>query len=219
MIYELSKSSIDRDSVLFLRRHIINWGRAHFKPYPWRTTRNKWHALVAEVMLQRTNADQVLGAFIDFRRKYPTAISYVKAGCPSIFSSLGLHWRSSIFPKLASAISSKGIPKDTSGLIRLPGVGPYIAAAFLSMHTGTRAAIIDSNIVRLYGRFFGFNTNGETRREKWFIKLAESITPRYVFRDFNYGLLDFTRAICKPQPLCFECPLKTKCRFAKRHEV
>ena len=99
------------------------------------------------------------------------------------------------------------VPDDYRTLTEVPGVGPYAAAAYLSLHTGKRAPIIDSNVVRLYGRFFGFDTGPETRRNKALIQLAERITPKRKFKEFNYALIDLTRAICGPRPDHDICPL------------
>lgn len=89
----------------------------------------------------------------------------------------------------------------------------YLASAFRSLHANQWDRIIDSNVVRFYGRFFGFETHGETRRKKWFIKLCEELTPLRKHQDYNYALLDFTRSICVSKPQCEICPLKRKCSF------
>jgi A/G-specific adenine glycosylase len=103
------------------------------------------------------------------------------------------------------------------GLLSLPGVGPYAASAYLSFHCGKRAAIIDGNIVRLYGRVFGLSVHAETRRTKEFIALAESMTPPRAFRAYNYAVLDFTRAVCRPKPNCEGCPLRDLCAYGRAH--
>jgi len=87
----------------------------------------------------------------------------------------------------------------------------YAASSFLSLHAGVRASIVDSNVVRLYGRIFGLSTDAETRRKKWFLEIAEQLTPDTEFRDFNYALLDLTRKICKKVPLCQDCPINKYC--------
>ena len=84
---------------------------------------------------------------------------------------------------------------------------------FIIDSKGERIPIVDSNVVRFYGRFFSFNTGPETRREKRILQLAEHITPKRAFRDFNYALIDFTRAICRPKPCHKVCPIARKCLF------
>jgi A/G-specific adenine glycosylase len=55
--------------------------------------------------------------------------------------------------------------------------GSYIASAYRSLHLRERDFIIDSNVIRLYGRFFGFSTDSETRRKRSFLELADRATP------------------------------------------
>lgn len=61
--------------------------------------------------------------------------------------------------------------------------------------------------------FFGFDTDGETRRKKWFISLSQELTPKRSFYLYNYFLLDFPRSVCKIKPNCTKCILKKKCAY------
>lgn len=197
----------------YFREKIIAWGRRHSADFPWRKTTNRWHALVAEIMLQRTRAEQVLPAFELFAKQYALPSDYVRNKNASVFHSLGLFWREEYLTKLAAILCETDIPEDKESLLKLPGVGEYIASAYLSLHAGKREPIIDSNVVRLYGRFFGFETDGETRRDLSIRQLAELLTPKRDFKAYNYGVIDFTGAVCKPKPLCQECILRKKCNW------
>ncbi|MFC1926218.1 hypothetical protein ACFLWV_00505 [Chloroflexota bacterium] len=208
--------NIPASSVRFFRDNIINFERQSSTNFAWRSTTNRWHALVAEIMLQRTRAEQVVKAYADFTKKYDTPSDYVADCSASAFTSLGLKWREQTFRQLAEVLSKADIPSDSDNLLRLPGVGDYIASAFRSLHLRIRDCIVDSNVVRLYGRYFGFQTDGETRRKKWLILLADKLTPTRKFKDFNYGLIDFTKAICKPKPLCNSCILRDKCSYSDK---
>lgn len=205
--------NISLDEIEHFQNTIIQWGYTNYAAFPWRETSNRWHALVAEIMLQRTKAEQVLRAYLDFAARYPTAGEYVADPDAKVFSTLGLKWREKYLRALADRLANTPVPEDKEQLTKLPGVGNYVASAFRSLHVGIRDILIDSNIVRLYGRYFGFKTDGETRRKKWFIDLAERLTPADDFRTFNYGLLDFTRAICRPKPQCASCPLSSRCNY------
>lgn len=121
---------------------------------------------------------------------------------------LGLHWRGPLFLAMAERVASGGMPgDDLAALVQLPGVGPYAASAYLSMHRDKRAPIVDSNVVRLVTRILGRTHDGETRRKKWLIELVERITPSQQVRNFNFALLDLAMKVCRPAPLCDECPL------------
>ncbi|WNF24843.1 hypothetical protein [Mesobacillus jeotgali] len=201
--------------IVFLRNNLIEWGKTNYAAFPWRETNNKWHALVAEIMLQRTNAEQVVPVYESFVESYPSPKEFLFERNTNIFQSLGLHWREAQLRSLAREIYNLGyIPEDKNSLLKLPGVGDYIAAAFRSFHLNIRDVIIDSNVVRLYGRYFGFETDPETRRKKWLKELAAEVTPYINHKEFNYALLDFTRNICKPQPQHKECLLRNLCCFA-----
>lgn len=209
---------ITTEAMTFLREHLLAWGRANFADFPWRRTTNHWHALAAEIMLQRTRAEQVVPAYQDFVAKYPAPADLATDENSAVFATLGLHWREALIRHLAKALAGKAVPDNRRDLMALPGIGDYIAAAYCSMHLGQPETIIDANVVRLYGRFFGFTTDGETRRKRWLIDLAQQMTPPDDARAYNYALLDFTREICRTAPLCEQCPLREQCVYYNRKE-
>lgn len=203
-------------NIKYFRSRLRNWGKHNYDDFPWRSSCSQFHGLIAEIMLQRTKAEQVCPVFLDFTRKYPTPDEFFKITtneAEDIFSKLGLLWRANQIFMLSHElrIRNGAIPNCYSELISLPGVGPYAANAFISFHLDRAVTIIDSNIVRLYTRYFGIPYKIEMRRNKAFVLFCESITPKQKCKQFNYSLLDFTRKVCKPKPLCETCVLKTKC--------
>jgi len=169
-------------------------------------------------MLQRTRAEQVAPIYSTFVERYPDYSAAMKEEPEKIrdlISRLGLSWRAEKIIELVKILSEKDgfIPTTKEELTDLPGVGEYIANAFLSMHCGIKAPITDANAVRLWSRIIGFETHGEIHRRKWFTELCMWLTPDKAFKEFNYALLDFSRTICKTKPLCEECPLKAECKY------
>lgn len=207
---------ISIEDILYFRRRITAWGKQNYENYPWRSTKNPWHALVAEVLLQRTKAEQVKPIYNLFEKKYLTPLDYL-ADDFNPFLSLGLHWRHTLFKQLCEILSKREVPQTRSALLKLPGVGDYVASAFLSFHCNFREAIIDSNVVRVYGRFFGFDTDPETRRKKLLREFADRMTPKRTFRDFNYGLLDFAMKVCRQKALHEKCPVRKRCNFFEQN--
>ncbi len=184
-----------------------------FKDFPWRTEDDPWLTLAAEFMLQRTRAIQVVPVFNEFRERFPTAVCLVEAGevaVKDITGRLGLHRRGHLLFELARQVAARGgTPPDVMDELRgFAGVGMYTAAAWLSLHRGKRAAIIDANVARWLSRMTGLPYNRDPRHVRWVQDLADQLTPRRVFRDYNYAVLDFTMSICTPrQPACATCPL------------
>jgi A/G-specific adenine glycosylase len=207
---------IDENKIKDFRKSIIKWGKISSSSFPWRKTHNKWHALVSEIMLQRTNANQVLPVYKEFCKKYKKPEDLLKCKRERLFKKLGLHWREKQIIKLTEFLVEKDIPESKDNLLKLPGIGNYIASAYRSLHLGIRDVLIDSNIVRIFGKYFGFETDGETRRKEWFIQFADKLTPERKFKEYNYALLDFSRVICAPKSKCELCILSNKCKYLKR---
>lgn len=209
-----------RNSIDFFRVVLAKWGGENFARFPWRNTRNSFHALVAEVMLQRTRAEQAVPVYKEFARRFPSPSSAVQANSRTflrLLKPLGLAWRARSLRTLVKVVAKNGgsVPHSFDELKELPGVGDYAAAAFSIFHLDKPATLIDSNIVRLYGRFFGLATGPETRRNKQFRLLAHRVQPTSNARSFAYALLDFTRSVCTPRPRCNICPLRKTCHYAK----
>jgi A/G-specific adenine glycosylase len=209
--------AISSRAIVNFRHRLLAWGKKNYADFPWRSTKNLFHSLVAECMLQRTRAEQVVPIYDEFTKKYRRPSDVIDdQDVLDLLRPLGLYWRSRAMLRMIHELQSLGdLPRNTKGLRKLPGVGPYAAAAMVSFHTGKRAVIVDSNVVRIYGRYFGFMTDGETRRSDSFLKLANRITPSLSFKQFNYALLDHTRAICRPKPRCDVCPLNTTCHYGR----
>lgn len=203
-----------------LRRQLLQWfkkyGRNH---YPWRNTEDPYRIFVAEIFLQRTKAGQVLPVYFKFVETFPTVSSLAEAD-PSkikdIVYPLGLAWRGNNLGQTARDIMEKyagEIPSERADLLKIKGVGDYVADSILYLAFRKRTSIIDSNVVRIMGRLNGIATGGESRRDPKFRELAREILPKRKFRDFNLALLDLGALVCKKKPLCDICPIKTNCSY------
>jgi A/G-specific adenine glycosylase len=198
--------------ILTIRRILLRWGKAHYQDFPWRDARRPWHALIAEVLLQRTRARNVVPVYDEFIRAFPTPRSLGAAPVETIEAiiyPLGLRWRAPWLKKLGAALDQRHgqVPRNLDELMQLPGVGVYAASAWLSFHGGQRAVIIDANVVRWLCRLIGQPMDGETRREKWLIDLADRVTPPRAWKAYNYAALDFTMELCATKPKCDRCPI------------
>ena len=200
-----------------ITRALTRWGRRNARAYPWREELPLWQALIAEVMLQRTRAEQVVPTFNQFRERYPSPAALAQASegeLAQLMKPLGLRWRGRLLHRLAQHILrlDGALPREQAALEALPSVGPYSAAATLSLHANLRAVLIDSNIVRVLCRLVGAAYDGETRRKPWLRDLAEAMTPPRAHRDYNYAVLDLAALVCLPRiPKCDECPILRWC--------
>jgi len=211
-----------KNKIEIIQKEIIHWEKSNFQEYPWRLTTNKFHALIAELMLQRTNADQVVPVYEKFTAAYPnldSAVEAVDSNMKILLRPLGLNWR---IENILNLISQLGylndIPQKYDELISLSGVGDYVASAFLIFQYNVSRPLIDSNAIRLWCRIFNLDLHGEMRRKRDFIALVDSVTPKNNCKLFSYGVLDISRKYCKSRPFCGECPLNILCITSRKNK-
>ncbi|MCS3613392.1 hypothetical protein [Salinibacter ruber] len=208
----MESSSLHHRDVRRIREIVLSWGKKNYQEYPWRDPDRKWHGLAAEILLQRTRAQNVVPVYAEFVDRFPEPEDLGRATEEEILDvigSLGLHWRAPLLKKLGQELTGKeSIPHTLDGLKELPGVGTYVGSAWLTFHAEKRSVLVDSNIVRWICRLLGREYDGETRREGWVRNLLDRLTPEDQHQTFNYALLDFTMNVCQPtRPLCEECPI------------
>jgi len=169
-------------------------------------------------MLQRTRVQQVLPIYEEFVSKCPDAQSFIEMNRMGFnpFNSLGLSWRIGSLINLSEYISEHGIPRSKDELMKIKGIGDYVASAYTSFHLNQRVVLIDSNIVRLISRYFSVPIKGELRRNKVFKDFVNVILPKRNYKAFNYGILDLSMKICSPIPKCNICHLNRNCLYQKK---
>lgn len=202
------------------RRRIMRWFDNNHRDYPWRKTRDPFRVLIAEMMLRRTKANQVKGVYNKLFAEYPDARSMAEAEdkkMDQILYPLGLKWRTPSFRLVVREIKERyeyQVPETRAELMTLPGVGDYVAGAVLSTAYGKAEWIVDSNIVRLFKRYFGVEISKEGRRDKHIIDMAKTYASGSNPRKANLAILDFAALICMPRnPSCKTCPLRINCKY------
>ena len=223
-----SEDQVRKRNIPFFRNTLLKWFKKNGRKYPWRNEKDPYRILVAEMMLQRTRVEQVLPVYSEFIKKFPNVrtLSDAKIEDIAVFvAKLGLFWRSKMMKETARniLIEHRGtIPSERKTLLRIPGIGDYIADAMISFAFDGRRIVIDSNVVRLVSRFFGIETKGEMRRNKKFIGFCQSMSEGLkpdMTKDFNWSLIDHSAAVCRPAPLCDQCPLSKSCQYFKERRL
>jgi len=212
--------------IRLLRNHLVRWFTSNARIYPWRETRDPFRVLIAEIMLRRTKADQVRSVYEELFAEYPDITSFARAEedkIQKILYPLGLKWRVPAFVRVAQEIEERYqgvVPQIREELLMLPGVGDYVAGAVLSIAYGKKEWIVDSNIVRLFQRYFGIETSKEGRRDKEIIEIAKAYVSSKNPRRANLAILDFTALVCTPRrPEHERCPLKRDCQYLLTHQT
>jgi A/G-specific adenine glycosylase len=197
------------------------WFLAHARDLPWRRLRSGYAALVSETMLQQTQVQRVVGAYLAFMERFPTVDAL--AGAPeqevlAAWQGLGYYRRARHLHAAAKAIvrdHGGRVPEGAEVLRTLPGVGPYTAGAVSSIVHGHREPIVDGNVHRVLSRLAGCTasaTSAEGRLWAWDQagKVAQGADRPGVA---NEGMMELGATVCTPaSPRCGECPVATWCR-------
>ncbi|MCU1394576.1 MAG: A/G-specific adenine glycosylase [Ilumatobacteraceae bacterium] len=194
-------------------RRVLSWGLAQLRDLPWRQTRDPWAVLVSEVMLQQTQVDRVVPRWFEFLETYPTAEACAGAGLGDVlrlWQGLGYPRRARNLHAAAQRVAELGeFPRTLEGLLALPGVGPYTARALLAFAFEEPAAVVDTNIARVFARVAGHRL---TAREVQ--ALADGAVPGEQVWAWNQCLMDLGAVLCRPSsPRCTACPLLADCAY------
>ncbi|HLF17039.1 MAG TPA: A/G-specific adenine glycosylase [Candidatus Thermoplasmatota archaeon] len=205
-----------------LRRTLLQWYDAHRRDLPWRRTHNPYAVLVSEAMLQQTRVETVLPYYERWMERLPTVAALAAADeddALALWSGLGYYRRARNLHAAARTVMTEHaghLPRTAEGLLELPGVGPYTAAAVASIAFGEPVAAVDGNVVRVLARLDavrGDVARPATRRrlERRAQRLLDPRRPG----DWNQAVMDLGATVCTPRrPRCKECPLRTACKAA-----
>jgi A/G-specific adenine glycosylase len=211
-------------NVVAFREALIAWGREHFRSFPWRLTEDPYSILMAEVMLHRTQASQVVPVYERFIERYPDVSAVAdatKEDLHQVLYSLGLHWRIDLIHEMVNQLMESfggRVPRKKPDLLSLSGVSHYIAGAVRCFAWNLPEPLLDTNTVRVMGRLFGLETKDSSRRSQRFRELAAALVDRDEPRAYNYAMLDLADDVCmkKQPPACERCSVSWGCVFAKR---
>ncbi len=193
---------------------MLAWGWPRLRDLPWRTTRDPWHVLVSEVMLQQTQVARVIPKWLAFLEAFPTTRACAAASVGDVlrlWQGLGYPRRARNLHDTAVEVERLGaFPSTLDSLLALPGVGPYTARAVMAFAFELDVAVVDTNIARVHARVAG---RALTLKEVQ--RLADDALPAGRAWEWNQCLMDLGAVLCRPtSPGCDDCPLREQCAWA-----
>jgi A/G-specific adenine glycosylase len=204
---------------LAFTRKLLAWYARAARDLPWRRTRDPYHIVVSEFMLQQTQVSRVSEYYPRFLERFPTVDDLARARPKAVreaWDGLGYYARASNLHALARVVSKAlngRLPDDPEELIKLPGVGPYTAGAVATFAYEKPVPAVDTNVKRVLERVFGNAERGMRNAELW--RLASSLVPKQGQRAwrFNQALMELGALVCVARsPKCPECPVSRECR-------
>ncbi|MBV9883416.1 MAG: A/G-specific adenine glycosylase [Sphingomonadaceae bacterium] len=200
---------------------LLCWYAVDKRRLPWRAEAgarpDPYRVWLSEIMLQQTTVAAVKPYFEAFTRRWPTveALAAAEDGAlMAAWAGLGYYARARNLLACARAVAAEHegrFPSEEAELRRLPGIGPYTAAAIAAIAFGRRAVAVDSNVERVVARLHAVKEKLPAARPK-LRALADAMTPDEGAGDFAQAMMDLGATICTPRnPDCARCPVRAWC--------
>ncbi len=210
-----------------IRKNLHDWFMRNQRCFPWRKRRTAYRVWVAEIMLQQTRTDQAQPYFERFMRAFPSLKKLAEASQQDVlkqWEGLGYYGRARKLHQAAQIIRTKPggrFPADYKGILALPGVGPYTAAAIGSLAMKLPYAVVDGNVIRVLSRLRMVEERLDTAAgKKIFQRLADQLLDEDNPGLHNESMMELGAICCVPRrPSCVTCPLNASCEAYRNHCV
>jgi A/G-specific adenine glycosylase len=209
------------------RTRLARWYRENARVLPWRGVDDAYATWLSEVMLQQTRVSTVVERYKEFLQRFPTVQALAQAEeaeVLALWSGLGYYRRARMLHKGAQFVVRElcgVIPQTRDGLLALPGVGAYTAAAIASIAFGEGVAVLDGNVERVLLRVLGEPERKTAASKTRLTQVAQSLMPPRpgpAAGDHNQAMMELGATVCLPRgPLCLHCPVVALCRTRGEH--
>ncbi len=196
---------------------LLRWYDLNARVLPWRVKgQDPYKVWLSEIMLQQTSVAAVKVYYIKFISRWPNVQALAEASLDQVlgaWAGLGYYARARNLHACACAVWAQGgaFPRHVSGLLELPGVGQYTAAAIAAIAYDIPVAAVDGNVERVVSRYFGLTEPLPLSKPR-IRELAQSLVPQLRAGDFAQAMMDLGATVCTPKsPACGTCPWAEDC--------
>lgn len=199
---------------------LLKWDKeSNKRQMPWKGEKDPYKIWLSEIILQQTRVNQGLKYYEKFISAFPDVHKLAKAPAKEVYKlweGLGYYTRCNNLIKTARYISRdlKGrFPNNYEEIKKLKGIGPYTASAIASFAFNEPCAVLDGNVFRVLSRIFDIrNPIDSTSGKTFFHRLANKLLDKKRPGLYNQAIMDFGAGICKPVPVCEQCPFNMECQ-------
>lgn len=204
-----------------LAKLLLKWSLKNFPEYPWRKTIEPYKIMIAELLLQRTRATNVVPVYEKFLEKFPDIKTLSNSSLHDIekaIKSLGIKSRSVKIKSISKIIVNKysGIlPTSENNLKEVFGCDSrYTVNAIRCFSLNQNVPIFDVNVQRVFARIFSIDFGKDAHKKKKSWDTVSYALPQKNVKRFNWALLDLGKTVCiSTTPKCKECPLISICDY------
>jgi A/G-specific adenine glycosylase len=209
-----------------LAGRLLAWYDVSARELPWRAkpgvVPDPYAVWLSEIMLQQTTVAAVKAYFRKFILTWPSVESLAAAGLDDVlkaWAGLGYYARARNLHACAKAVVAEfggRFPWREEHLRKLPGIGPYTAAAIAAIAFGGRHAAVDGNVERVLSRLHAIETPLPDSKPQ-IRALAQALVPEPRAGDFAQAMMDLGATVCTPRtPSCVICPWSENCMAKAR---
>jgi A/G-specific adenine glycosylase len=205
------------------REKLLGWFSQFQRDLPWRRTEDPYRIWLSEIMLQQTRVAVVIPYYQRFLAHFPDVRTLAEAPEDRVlrqWAGLGYYSRARNLQKAARQIVAEygsRFPREPEQALALPGIGPYTAAAILSIAYQKKLAVLDGNVARVIARLEAIR--GDLRATARWKKLQQAADLRLAPNapgDWNQAMMELGATICTPRsPDCRLCPVGEFCQARK----
>jgi len=198
---------------------LLQWYEENKRSMPWRASDDPYRIWVSEIMLQQTRVDQAEPYFQRFIEAFPTVEALAGASQDDVlrcWEGLGYYSRARNLHAAAQHVVEHfdgNVPATYDEIRELKGVGPYTAAAVLSIAFDEPHAVLDGNVIRVLARVFAIEDDVRSSRTRRLLQdLADALLQPDVPGTYNQAVMELGAMVCTPSnPICKSCPLNAAC--------
>lgn len=206
---------------------LLAWFLDNQRSLPWRDDPSPYAVWISEIMLQQTQVVKVVPYFEKWMARLPDPESVARAEEETLlrlWEGLGYYSRVRNLQKAAQKIvrdHAGTLPRDEKALLKLPGIGPYTAAAILSLAYNIDVPVVDGNAERVAARLLDLDQPVKAPSTHRIIREKLKVwLPKGHARNFNQAVMELGATVCTPAlPACGTCPVSSWCLALKNNTV
>lgn len=207
-------------------QRLVAWYEKNQRDFPWRKNPDPYWVWLAEIMSQQTQMATLVPYFYRFIERFPNVEALARASEDDVLAAwagLGYYSRARNVHRAARMIVDElksEFPRTLEGLLELPGVGPYTAAAIASQCFQVAEPVWDGNVIRVCSRL---EARADALVPAFRAEMQDALRVKMAGHcpsAFNQALMELGATVCTPKAAaCERCPISGVCEALRLEAV